>query len=209
LDAEDVHSANYEKAMQIFDLHRFFLACVGCVFWLGSSFGSEWQVDPKMRHSTRIEVCSRPRRSLMKKNAPLNLIPFDAAKYLHDDAAIAEYMDAVLEANEPALLLLALGDVARAKGMAQVAKDAGLGRESLYKALAPGAKPRFETVMKVAQALGLKFTMSQAAAKALPQYEADDGPLTAIQLRQVKKIAALPATKRSVRLIPPFNSKPA
>ena len=145
----------------------------------------------------------------MKKKAPLKLIPFDAAKYLHDDAAIAEYMDAVLEANEPALLLWALSDVARAKGIAQVAKDAGLGRESLYKALAPGAKPRFETVMKVAQALGLKFTMSQAAVKALPQYEADDGPLTAIQLRQVKKIAALPATKRSVRLIPPFNSKPA
>jgi probable addiction module antidote protein len=145
----------------------------------------------------------------MKKKDPLKLIPFDAAKYLHDDTAIAEYMDAVLEANEPALLLLALGDVARAKGMAQVAKDAGLGRESLYKALAPGAKPRFETVMKVAQALGLKFTMSQSAVKALPQYEADDGPLTAIQLRQVKKIAALPTTKRSVRLIPPFNSKPA
>ena len=77
-------------------------------------------------------------------------------------AAIAEYMDAVLEANEPALLLLALGDVARAKGMAQVAKDAGLGRESLYKALAPGAKPRFETVMKVARALGLKFTVHPA-----------------------------------------------
>jgi probable addiction module antidote protein len=147
----------------------------------------------------------------MKKKDPLKLIPFDAAKYLHDDTAIAEYMDAVLEANEPALLLLALGDVARAKGMAQVAKDAGLGRESLYKALAPGAKPRFETVMKVAQALGLglKFTMSQSAVKALPQYEADDGPLTAIQLRQVKKIAALPATKRSARLIPPFNSEPA
>jgi probable addiction module antidote protein len=145
----------------------------------------------------------------MKKKDPLKLIPFDAAKYLHDDAAIAEYMDAVLEANEPALLLLALGDVARAKGMAQVAKDAGLGRESLYKALAPGAKPRFETVMKVAQALGLKFTMSQAAAKALPQYEADDGPLTAMQLRQIKKIAALPATKRATCQIPPFNSKPS
>jgi probable addiction module antidote protein len=98
----------------------------------------------------------------MKKKDPIKLSPFDAAKYLHDDTAIAEYMDAVLETNEPALLLLALGDVARAKGMAQVAKDAGLGRESLYKALAPGAKPRFETVMKVAQALGLKFTVHPA-----------------------------------------------
>jgi probable addiction module antidote protein len=68
----------------------------------------------------------------------------------------------VLEANDPDLLLVALSDVARAKGMAQVAKDAGLGRESLYKALAPGAKPRFETVMKVARALGVKFTAQPA-----------------------------------------------
>ena len=67
-------------------------------------------------------------------------------------------MTAVLETNDSDLLLLALSDVARAKGMAQVAKDAGLGRESLYKALAPGAKPRFETVMKVARALGVTFT---------------------------------------------------
>lgn len=86
------------------------------------------------------------------------LLPLDAARYLDSDEAIAEYMSVVLEANDPDLLLLALGDVARAKGMAQVAKDAGLGRESLYKALAPGAKPRFETVMKVARALGVKFT---------------------------------------------------
>jgi probable addiction module antidote protein len=90
--------------------------------------------------------------------ANTKLLPFDAARYLDSDEAIAEYMSVALEANDPDLLLLALGDVARAKGMAQVAKDAGLGRESLYKALAPGAKPRFETVMKVARALGVKFT---------------------------------------------------
>ncbi len=95
---------------------------------------------------------------MTKTKAPLKLVAFDAARYLDDDEAITEYMTAVLEANDPDLLLLALGDVARAKGMAQVAKDAGLGRESLYKALAPGAKPRFETVMKVARALGVKFT---------------------------------------------------
>ena len=68
----------------------------------------------------------------------------------------------MLEANDPDLLLLALSDVARAKGMAQVARDAGLGRESLYKALAPAAKPRFKTVMKVARALGVKFTAQPA-----------------------------------------------
>ena len=97
-----------------------------------------------------------------KTKAPLKLVAFDAARYLDDDEAIAEYVTAVLDANDPDLLLLALSDVARAKGMAQVAKDAGLGRESLYKALAPGAKPRFETVMKVAHALGVKFTARPA-----------------------------------------------
>lgn len=86
------------------------------------------------------------------------LATFDAARYLTDDAAVAEYMTAVLETEDPDLLLLALGDVARARGMAQVAKEAGLGRESLYKALAPGAKPRFDTVLKVARALGVRLT---------------------------------------------------
>ncbi len=98
--------------------------------------------------------------------SPRKLIPFDAARYLDSDEAIAEYMTAVLEAEDPDLLLLALSDVARAKGMAQVAKDAGLGRESLYKALAPGAKPRFETVVKVARALGVRFTAEPAVAAA-------------------------------------------
>jgi probable addiction module antidote protein len=88
----------------------------------------------------------------------MKLVAFDAARYLDSDEAVAEYMSAVLEANDPDLLLLALGDVARAKGMAQVAKEAGLGRESLYKALTPGATPRFDTILKVARALGVKFT---------------------------------------------------
>lgn len=85
-------------------------------------------------------------------------VPFDAAKYLTDDQAVAEYMNAAPESEDPDLLLLALGDVARARGKAQVAKDAGLGRESLYKALAPGAKPRFDTVLQVARALGVRLT---------------------------------------------------
>jgi probable addiction module antidote protein len=90
------------------------------------------------------------------------LLPFDAARYLTDDAAVAEYMTAVLETEDSDLLLLALGDAARARGMAQVAKDAGLGRESLYKALAPGAKPRFDTVLRVARALGVRLTAQVA-----------------------------------------------
>jgi probable addiction module antidote protein len=95
---------------------------------------------------------------MKKSSSSMKLVAFDAARYLDSDEAVAEYMSAVLEANDPDLLLLALGDVARAKGMAQVAKEAGLGRESLYKALTPGAKPRFDTILKVARALGVKFT---------------------------------------------------
>lgn len=95
--------------------------------------------------------------------AKTKLVPFDAARYLTDDAAIAEYMNTVLETGDTDLLLLALGDVARARGMAQVAKDAGLGRESLYKALTPGAKPRFDTVVKVARALGVRLTVEPAS----------------------------------------------
>ena len=101
-------------------------------------------------------------RTMSKSKARTKLLPFDAARYLTDDIAVAEYMTAVLETDDPDLLLLALGDVARARGMAQVAKDAGLGRESLYKALAPGAKPRFDTVLKVARALGVRLSARPA-----------------------------------------------
>jgi probable addiction module antidote protein len=69
---------------------------------------------------------------MSKTKARSKLVQFDAARYLTDDAAVAEYMTAVLETEDPDLLLLALGDVARARGMALVAKEAGLGRESLY-----------------------------------------------------------------------------
>jgi len=85
------------------------------------------------------------------------LIKFDAAAYLDNEVTIAEYLSAVMEKNDLDLLLAAVGDVAKARGMATIARDSGLGRESLYKAFAPGAKPRFDTVMKVLQALGLKL----------------------------------------------------
>jgi probable addiction module antidote protein len=84
---------------------------------------------------------------------------FDPAAYLDSEETIAEYLTAILEENDPDLLLSALSDVARARGVAQIAKNSGLGRESLYKALAPGAKPRFETIMKVMHALGVKLTV--------------------------------------------------
>ena len=95
---------------------------------------------------------------MRKAKGKAKLLPFDAARYLSDEAAIAEYVTAVLEADDPDLLLLALADIARARGMAEVAREAGLGRESLYKALSPGAKPRFDTVLKVARALGVRLS---------------------------------------------------
>ena len=86
------------------------------------------------------------------------ILPFDTAVYLDNDEVIAEYLTAALEENDPDLLLTALSNVAKARGMAQLARDAGLGRESLYKALTPGAKPRFETILKVLHGLGVTLT---------------------------------------------------
>ncbi|PWB33736.1 putative addiction module antidote protein [Pseudomonas sp. SDI] len=83
------------------------------------------------------------------------LIPFDMAALLDSDAAISAYLSQVLEDGDTEELLRAIGHVARARGMGQVARDTGLGRESLYKAFAPGAKPRFDTVLKVLRALGI------------------------------------------------------
>ena len=90
--------------------------------------------------------------------------PFDAADYLTNEETIAEYITAALEDPNPDVLLAAIRDVARARGMAQLAKDAGLGRESLYKALSPGAKPRYDTVMKLVNALGVTLSANATTA---------------------------------------------
>src|SRR3954469_22290227 len=85
--------------------------------------------------------------------------PFDAAAYLDSDEVIAEYLTAAAEDPNYEVFLAALGDVSKARGMAQIAKDAGLGRESLYKSLSAGAHPRYETVNAVLRALGVKFAV--------------------------------------------------
>ena len=87
-----------------------------------------------------------------------HIAPFDAADYLDDEHTIAEYLTAALEDPNPDVFLTAVRDVSRARGMAQLAKDAGLGRESLYKALTPGAKPRYDTVLKLLNALGVRLS---------------------------------------------------
>ncbi len=94
---------------------------------------------------------------MTKKIKIADLPEFDITEHLDSEQAIAEYITIVLEDNDPALLAAALGDVARARGMSDIAKSAGIGREALYKALRPTAHPRFETISKVCAALGVKL----------------------------------------------------
>lgn len=92
-----------------------------------------------------------------KSKTDLGLAPFDAAEYLHDAVAMAKFLNAALEDGDPDVFLQAVRTAARARGMSRLARDTGLGRESLYKALAPGAKPRYDTMLKLVQALGVRL----------------------------------------------------
>ena len=85
---------------------------------------------------------------------------FDITEYLDSEEAIAEYLNQILEDGDTDELIAAIGNVAKAKGMTQIANAAGLGRESLYKAFSKGSKPRFDTVMKVMSAIGVKLHAS-------------------------------------------------
>ena len=87
---------------------------------------------------------------------------WDAADHLKTDEDMVAYLEAALEESDPALVVAALGDIARAKGMTDIARQAGLGRESLYKALSPGGNPEFSTVLKVVKALGLRLHTAAA-----------------------------------------------
>jgi len=85
------------------------------------------------------------------------LTTFDIAQYLDNKEMIAEYLSQVLADGDMEELLEAIGNIAKAKGISQIAQDTGLGRESLYKTFQAGAKPRFETVMKVLHSLGVNI----------------------------------------------------
>jgi len=88
--------------------------------------------------------------------------PWDAAEHLETEEDMVAYLDAALEDGDPAVIVAALGDIARAKGMSQIAREAGLGRESLYKALSPTGNPEFATILKVVGALGLRLHVQSA-----------------------------------------------
>ncbi len=97
--------------------------------------------------------------------AKLKTTPFDPAAVLNSPKAIAAYLEDAFESSDPAFIADALGVVARASGMTQIAKAAGLGRESLYKALSADGRPELATVVKVMQALGLRLAVEPATAK--------------------------------------------
>jgi probable addiction module antidote protein len=88
--------------------------------------------------------------------------PWDIIEYLKTEEEMAAYLEAALEEGDPALVVAALGDIARAKGMTQIAREASLGRESLYKALSPTGNPEFATILKVVDALGLRLHVAPA-----------------------------------------------
>jgi probable addiction module antidote protein len=102
----------------------------------------------------------------MNKTDDLGLTPFDASDYLDDEETIAEYLTAALENPDPDVFLAAIRDVAKTRGIAKVAADAGLGRESLYKTLKPGAQPRFDTMRRLIGALGVKMDITPPQTRA-------------------------------------------
>jgi len=92
-----------------------------------------------------------------------DLPEFDPAEYLNSEQDIAAYLNAILAEDDPGLLAAALGDIARARGMSEIARSSGISREALYKALRPGAQPRFETVARVCKALGVTLEVRPAS----------------------------------------------
>mgnify|MGYP003453010879 FL=1 len=94
----------------------------------------------------------------MSKKIRISELPeFDLAEYIKSDEDIATYLTQVIEEGDPSELAHALGLVARARGMSEIAKASGITREALYKALRPDAQPRFDTVNRVCAALGVKL----------------------------------------------------
>ena len=101
----------------------------------------------------------------MKETINVDELPeFDPAKYLDNEESVAVYLTGILEANDAALLASALGDIARARGMTEIAKAAGITREALYRALRPDSAPRFETINRVCAALGVRLVAQPIAA---------------------------------------------
>lgn len=100
---------------------------------------------------------------MTKRIRAADLPELDLAEFLESEESVAAYLNDIMQADDPALLASALGDVARARGMAGIAAAAGITREALYKALRPDAQPRFDTISRVCRALGLKLVVQPGA----------------------------------------------
>ena len=141
--------------------------------------------------------------------ATIKTRPFDAAHYLRDEADMAAYLQAAIDDGDPALLAAALGDVAKARGMSQLARDTGLTREGLYKALSSSGNPSFGTVLKVADAMGYRFALVSKQAK--PSGRAGTraaAPAAPSWPRSARSAAASSATSRALAACRPSRSPP-
>lgn len=94
----------------------------------------------------------------------LKVIPFDPAEHIETEEDILHYLEAAMEGNDPRHIASALGDVARSKGMTEIARKAGVGRQALYSALSENGNPTLETLVAVLGALGLELTVQKRAA---------------------------------------------
>lgn len=126
---------------------------------------------------------------------------FDISEHLSDEESIAEYLTAIMEENDTRMLLSAIGDIAKAKGMSKIASESGLGRESLYKALNENAKPRFDTVLKVLEALGVNISFSA-------KHVEEQRPARK-KTRRKKSDKQLPPARAGKRFRPGVRQKPA
>lgn len=135
---------------------------------------------------------------------PASIKPFDAAKYLDSPAAISAFLNDALESNDITVIQMALEAASKAIGMTAVAEAAGVGRESLYKALKPGVLPRFDTVMKVISALGLKLSATPLPQTGVPKVNTIKTPtLTRSRSGKIRRAAGGRAST------PPSRNKPA
>jgi probable addiction module antidote protein/putative addiction module killer protein len=119
------------------------------------------QVETRVR---RLAILARPAGSPRKRMMALKVIPFDPARHLETADDILHYLEAAMEGNDAKHIARALGDVARSKGMSEIARKAGLGRQALYNALSDNGNPTLETLTAVLSALGLELTVQKAAA---------------------------------------------
>jgi probable addiction module antidote protein/putative addiction module killer protein len=156
-DCEPIGEGVSEMRIHVGAGYRVYYTRTGSTVYI--LFGWRRKGFPNERHCQSENNGSRAQKGETMKKKKITYKPFDAAEYLDNNAVIAEYLSAAAEDPNPDVFVAALGDVAKARGMAQIAKDAGLGRESLYKTLSAGAHPRFETINSVLHALGVKFAV--------------------------------------------------